>query len=83
MMPVLTATEYAEATLKAQEVTRDIVAEARSYVLVDTGWMTKQERAALDAAARRGEIQKWRGHWHPVPGADFGIGPLKTCYGVR
>lgn len=37
----------------------------------------------LDKLVRSGELIKWRGHWYPVAGASFGIGPLKTCWGLR
>ena len=59
----------------------DWLAEARQYIVVDIGQISAAARRRLDAAAGRGEIAKWRGHWFPVAGANHGIGPLKTCYG--
>ncbi|MDE2467617.1 MAG: hypothetical protein KGL35_02445, partial [Bradyrhizobium sp.] len=38
------------------------------------------EKKAFERAVCAGKLMKWRGHWHPVPGAHWGIGPLKTCY---
>lgn len=60
---------------------RDFVAEARCRVVAVIGQVDDASRRKLDAAARNGEIAKWRGYWYPVAGAPFGIGPLKTCYG--
>jgi hypothetical protein len=59
----------------------DFLALARSRVVVDLGQLDGPALLALRRAVKAGEIARWRGHWHPVPGASFGIGPLKTCYG--
>ena len=50
-------------------------------VVCDIGQVCPIGKRALDQAVRAGELATWRGHWHPVPGAPFGIGPLKTCWG--
>lgn len=55
--------------------------QARRETIVDTGQLTPSDKRELNAAVRRGEIRKWKGYWWPAPGADHGIGPLKTCYG--
>lgn len=60
---------------------RDFVAEATREVIPNIGQIDHRAKLALERAVRRGEISKWRGHWFPVAGAAFGIGPLKTCYG--
>jgi hypothetical protein len=60
---------------------RDYVAEATAGVLVNIGQITPAGCRALARAVREGKLAQWRGYWHPVPGAAFGIGPLKTCYG--
>jgi hypothetical protein len=49
-------------------------------VVCQIGQVSQEERRALDRATRSGEIVKWRGYWHPVAGASWGIGPLKTCW---
>jgi hypothetical protein len=51
------------------------------HAVADIGQLSKSDRRALDNAVRQKTIEKWRGCWHPIPGAPFGIGPLKTCYG--
>jgi hypothetical protein len=57
------------------------VCRALERVVVDIGQLSQADRRALDREVRRGKLQKWRGRWCPVPGAPWGIGPLKTCYG--
>lgn len=52
----------------------------RGDVICDTGQISPEERRMLEREARKGRARKWRGHWHPVPGASWGIGPLKTCF---
>lgn len=52
-------------------------------VVVDIGSIEPRAKKALDRFAKRGDIAKWRGKWFPVAGADFGIGPDKTCYGLH
>ena len=59
----------------------DWVAIAKQRVVISIGQLEKADAQLLDQAVRRGEIAKWRGYWHPVPGASWGIGSLKTCYG--
>lgn len=59
----------------------DIIERAANEVIPCIGQVSATEKRALDKAARRGEIDKWRGYWFPVAGAPFGVGPLKTCYG--
>lgn len=51
-------------------------------VIVNLGQLTAEDKRSLDRVVKRGQIKKWRGYWHPVAGAPFGIGPLKTCYGT-
>jgi len=51
-------------------------------VVCDTGQVDPLTRRYLDKLVRSGEALKWRGHWYPVAGAAFGIGPLKTCWGL-
>lgn len=49
-------------------------------VVVNIGQITPVMKAVMDRAVRAGMLAKWRGHWFPVAGACFGIGPLKTCW---
>lgn len=51
-------------------------------VVVNIGQLKAKDKYLLDAAVKRGKLAKWRGHWWPVSGASYGIGPLKTCYGL-
>ncbi len=51
-------------------------------VACQIGQINQATTYALDKMARKGRVAKWRGYWHPVAGAPFGIGPLKTCYGL-
>ncbi len=51
-------------------------------VVVNIGQIDDATKRAFDREVRAGRLTKWRGHWHPVAGASFGIGPLKTCYGL-
>lgn len=60
-----------------------IIEEAQREPVPDIGQVDPATKRALDKMVKRGEIAKWRGHWHPVAGAHFGIGPLKTCYGPK
>lgn len=52
-------------------------------VVVNIGQLDRIAKYQLEMEVRRGNIVKWRGHWYPVTGADWGLGPLKTCYGLR
>jgi hypothetical protein len=61
--------------------TTDWMAQARAGVVVDIGQIDHAQRRQLNNAAKRGEVAKWRGYWTPIPGASFGLGPAKTCYG--
>jgi hypothetical protein len=61
----------------------DWIARALSgAIIVNTGQLQKADTKALDREVRRGALVKWRGYWHPIAGAAWGIGPLKTCYGT-
>ena len=51
-------------------------------VVISLGQLTDGDRRALDREVKRGRLEKWRGHWFPVSGASFGIGPLKLCWGL-
>lgn len=53
-----------------------------SAIIVDIGQITPEAQRDLARKVRSGELAKWRGHWFPVAGASFGLGPLKNCYGT-
>lgn len=55
--------------------------QAHRRVVCNTGQISKLDAGRLNRAAKRGEIEKWRGHWFPIPGAPWGLGPLKSCWG--
>ena len=65
-------------------LTRDQAVEIveSGQVIACIGQLDDGTRRELERLAKRGIIAKWRGYWHPVAGAPWGIGPLKTCYGV-
>lgn len=46
------------------------------------GQVTEKTKRELDRRAKQGAITKWRGRWFPIAGASFGLGPMKTCYGL-
>jgi len=50
-------------------------------VVPNIGQVKGAWKAALEHEVRAGRLTKWRGHWYPVAGAPWGLGPLKTCYG--
>lgn len=51
-------------------------------VIVDIGQITKDQAKQLDKWVKMGQLAKWRGYWYPNAGANFGIGPLKSCWGL-
>lgn len=51
-------------------------------VVCNIGHVDKPTVRALEKLVRAGTLVKWRGHWFPVAGASFGIGPLKMCWGL-
>lgn len=71
------------ATAAKLPVTQWIIDKALDgEVVVNIGQVDKPTTRALDKMVRTGTLLKWRGYWFPVAGADFGIGPLKTCWGL-
>ncbi len=61
-------------------IERDFVTEAKHGVVCNIGQVDPAGKRKLDAAAKKGELVKWRGYWWPLSGAPWGIGPLKTCW---
>lgn len=51
-------------------------------VVPNIGQVKGAWKAALEKEVRAGRLTKWKGHWYPVAGAPWGMGPLKTCYGL-
>lgn len=51
-------------------------------VVVDIGQVGPLSRDVLKQAVRAGRLVTWRGKWFPIAGAQYGIGPLKTCWGT-
>lgn len=51
-------------------------------VVVDIGQVSPETVKQFKKLHRAGTLVKWRGYWHPVPGAPWGIGPPKTCWGL-
>lgn len=60
-----------------------IVPEALAgRVIVQIGQITPETERELNKLVKSGVLLKWRGYWYPIAGASFGIGPLKTCWGL-
>lgn len=52
-------------------------------VVCNIGQLSKDDTRELDRLVRHGKLTKWRGHWYPVTGASWGMGPLKTCWSTE
>lgn len=52
-------------------------------VIVNIGQIAPETERALNKMVRSGVLVKWRGKWFPVAGAAFGLGPDKTCWGLK
>jgi hypothetical protein len=63
-----------------EEALRDVL--SGDDVIADIGQVKGVWKKTLDREIKAGRIVKWRGYWFPIAGAQFGIGPLKTCYGT-
>lgn len=63
-----------------ESVLADVLSGAR--VVANIGQVNGVWKATLEREVRAGRLAKWRGKWHPVAGAPWGIGPDKTCYGA-
>ncbi len=63
--------------------TQELIDEALAgKVICNIGQVSAEAARKLDAMVKRGELAKWRGYWYPNAGANFGIGPLKSCWGL-
>ena len=51
-------------------------------VVADIGQVKGAWRRQLEKEIRAGRLTKWKGHWYPNAGSPWGMGPLKTCYGI-
>lgn len=61
----------------------EIISEAlNGAVICNSGQVDKATVRALDNLVRAGKLAKWRGHWYPCAGANYGLGPLKSCWGL-
>lgn len=54
----------------------------KGEIICNTGQVDAASGRALDKLVRVGKLAKWRGHWYPHAGANHGIGPLKSCWGL-
>ena len=72
------------ATNLASEFPEHMLADvlAGRDVVPDIGQVNGAWKAALTREVKAGRLVTWKGHWFPVAGAPWGIGPLKTCYGT-
>lgn len=62
-----------------QEILNEVMA---GKVIVQIGQVDDATVRALDKLVRAGKLAKWRGYWYPSAGSNFGIGPLKPCWGL-
>lgn len=58
----------------------DKVLQERGYI-VCIGQVPDTTRRHLEKRVRRGDLAKWRARWN-APFGGYGIGPLKTVYGL-
>lgn len=65
-------------------LTRQQINEAllAGKVIVNIGQINDADKRKLDGLAKKGKLDKWRGFWHPVPGASWGMGQPKTCWAL-
>lgn len=68
--------------MSAQPITQIIDAALSGHVVVNIGQVDPPTARALNRLVAAGTLARWRGKWHPVPGARHGIGPDKTCWGL-
>ena len=75
--------EYTSANIWTDWFPEDRLADllAGREVEANIGQVKGAWKAALDREVRAGRLTRWQGHWFPVAGAPYGLGPLKTCYG--
>jgi hypothetical protein len=59
-----------------------IPAAVAGDVIVDIGQLAPATVRELNKLVRRGMLLKWRGKWYPTPGAAYGLGSDKTCWGL-
>lgn len=51
-------------------------------IIVNIGQIGPATARKLDKLVQAGTLAKWRGKWYPNPGASWGIGSDKTCWGL-
>lgn len=80
----MTEVDFTNANIWTEWVPESALAAVLSgeEVVADIGQVKGLWKRLLEKEVRSGRLTKWRGYWHPVPGAAHGIGPLKTCYGT-
>lgn len=63
--------------------TEELISKALAgEVICNIGQVDAKSARQLDKLAKSGTLVKWRGYWYPVAGAAYGIGPLKSCWGL-
>jgi len=80
----MTRAELTNANLWSEWFPESALADvlAGDSVVANIGQVRGVWKAALEKEVRAGRLAKWRGYWFPTAGAPWGIGPLKTCYGL-
>lgn len=78
------AIEFTSANIWDEWFPENVLADllAGHDVFADTGQVKGAWKAALRKEIKAGRLVTWKGHWFPHPGSPFGMGPLKTCYGI-
>ena len=79
-----TVTEYTSANIWQDWFPEEALADLLAGRAVETniGQVKGAWKRALAHEVKAGRLVTWQGHWYPVPGAPWGLGPLKTCYGT-
>lgn len=60
-----------------------VPAALEGEVIVQISQIAPDTVKHLDKLVRSGTLVKWRGKWFPVAGASYGLGPDKTCWGLK
>ena len=79
-----TVTEYTSANIWQDWFPEEALADLLAGRAVETniGQVKGAWKRALAHEVKAGRLVTWQGRWYPVPGAPWGLGPLKTCYGT-
>lgn len=76
--------EHTNANIWSEWVPESVLAEvlAGERVVPNIGQVRGLWKQMLEREVRAGRLAKWKGKWHPVAGAPWGMGSDKDCYGT-